>query len=106
MLRASGSSDVFCDCLFEVCVVDNRGIGKSSVPTQKTAYTTAVMAQDTLGVMVRHRHLPIFETSTAIVDQSDMPIYIQDALGWPSAHIVGHSMGGMISMKLAALRPR
>ena len=32
--------------------------------------------------------------------------FIQEEIGWPSAHIVGHSMGGMISMKMAALKPR
>ncbi|KXZ48482.1 hypothetical protein GPECTOR_27g652 [Gonium pectorale] len=35
----------------EVVVYDNRGIGASSVPAKKAAYTTDVMAQDALGIM-------------------------------------------------------
>jgi hypothetical protein len=37
----------------EMCVFDNRGIGKSSVPKPKSAYSTDIMAADALGVMVR-----------------------------------------------------
>ena len=55
MLEASYASDAFRDCSFEICVMDNRGIGKSSVPSSKKSYTTLVMAQDALGVMVRTR---------------------------------------------------
>lgn len=40
-------------CSLEVCVVDNRGVGGSSVPKDKAQYSTRHMAQDALGVMVR-----------------------------------------------------
>ncbi|KAH6760482.1 alpha/beta-Hydrolases superfamily protein [Perilla frutescens var. hirtella] len=63
----------------EVCAFDNRGMGRSSVPTKKSEYTTSVMAKDALALM--------------------------DHLGWKKAHVFGHSMGAMIACKLAALAP-
>ncbi|KAG2657992.1 putative aminoacrylate hydrolase RutD isoform X1 [Panicum virgatum] len=63
----------------EVCCYDNRGMGRSSVPEQKSQYTTAIMAKDALALM--------------------------DHLGWRKAHVFGHSMGSMIASKLAAMAP-
>ncbi|KAF3324602.1 aminoacrylate hydrolase RutD [Carex littledalei] len=63
----------------EVCCFDNRGIGRSSVPTNKHHYSTTIMARDALSLM--------------------------DHLGWRKAHVVGHSMGGMIACKLASIAP-
>ncbi|GJN19644.1 hypothetical protein PR202_gb06939 [Eleusine coracana subsp. coracana] len=63
----------------EVCCFDNRGVGRSSVPTSKSQYTTAIMATDALALM--------------------------DHLGWQSANVFGHSMGSMIASKLAAMAP-
>uniref|UniRef100_A0A7C8YKZ8 Carboxylesterase n=1 Tax=Opuntia streptacantha TaxID=393608 RepID=A0A7C8YKZ8_OPUST len=63
----------------EVCAFDNRGIGRSSVPTRRSEYTTTIMAKDAVALM--------------------------DHLGWRKAHVFGHSMGGMIACKLAALVP-
>ncbi|RLM80389.1 uncharacterized protein C2845_PM12G12380 [Panicum miliaceum] len=63
----------------EVCCFDNRGMGRSSVPEQKSQYTTAIMAKDALELM--------------------------DHLGWRKAHVFGHSMGSMIASKLAAMAP-
>lgn len=62
-----------------VAVFDNRGIGASSVPADRRQYTTDAMAQDALAVM--------------------------DHLGWSRAHVVGHSMGGMIASRLALEAP-
>ncbi|KAK1275674.1 hypothetical protein QJS04_geneDACA022488 [Acorus gramineus] len=64
---------------FEVCCFDNRGMGRSSVPTRKSEYTTMSMARDALALL--------------------------DHLGWKKAHVFGHSMGAMIACKLAALAP-
>ncbi|XP_042036670.1 putative aminoacrylate hydrolase RutD [Salvia splendens] len=63
----------------EVCAFDNRGMGRSSVPTKKSEYTTSIMAKDAIAIM--------------------------DHLGWRKAHVFGHSMGAMISCKLAAMVP-
>ncbi|KAL3838061.1 hypothetical protein ACJIZ3_022652 [Penstemon smallii] len=63
----------------EVCAFDNRGMGRSSVPTKKSEYTTRIMAKDAIALM--------------------------DHLGWKKAHVFGHSMGAMIACKLAAMVP-
>ncbi|KAG1346429.1 putative aminoacrylate hydrolase RutD [Cocos nucifera] len=63
----------------EVCCFDNRGVGRSSVPTKKSEYTTTIMAKDALALL--------------------------DHLGWRKAHVFGHSMGAMIACKLAAIAP-
>ncbi|NP_001398813.1 uncharacterized isoform X1 [Zea mays] len=63
----------------EVCCFDNRGAGRSSVPPNKSYYSTAIMATDALALM--------------------------DHLGWKKAHVFGHSMGAMIACKLAAIAP-
>uniref|UniRef100_A0A0D9WJ93 AB hydrolase-1 domain-containing protein n=1 Tax=Leersia perrieri TaxID=77586 RepID=A0A0D9WJ93_9ORYZ len=64
----------------EVCCFDNRGVGRSSIPPHKSYYSTAIMARDALALM--------------------------DHLGWKKAHVFGHSMGAMISCKLAAMAPQ
>lgn len=61
----------------QVLTFDNRGAGGSDVPAGR--YTTSQMAQDTLSLM--------------------------DHVGWANAHVVGVSMGGMISLELAATQP-
>ncbi|XP_021843120.1 uncharacterized protein [Spinacia oleracea] len=65
--------------LMEVCAFDNRGMGRSLAPMKRSEYTTTIMAKDAISVM--------------------------DHLGWTKAHVFGHSMGGMIACKLAALVP-
>ncbi|KAE8727368.1 putative nucleic acid binding protein [Hibiscus syriacus] len=63
----------------EVCSFDNRGMGRSSVPTKKSDYTTRIMAKDAIALL--------------------------DHLGWKRSHVFGHSMGAMIAFKMAALVP-
>ncbi|KAJ4820958.1 alpha/beta-Hydrolases superfamily protein [Rhynchospora pubera] len=63
----------------EVCCFDNRGMGRSSIPSNKYHYSTTIMAKDALSLM--------------------------DHLGWRKAHVFGHSMGGMIACKLASIAP-
>jgi pimeloyl-ACP methyl ester carboxylesterase len=58
---------------------DNRGIGASQPPA--THLSVGQMAADTLALM--------------------------DHVGWPSAHLVGHSLGGLIALEIALnSRPR
>lgn len=61
---------------YHTCVIDNRGIGQSHSPGP---ITIEMMAHDALAVM--------------------------DKLGWASAHLVGHSMGGVIAQQIALLQP-
>ncbi|XP_044499695.1 putative aminoacrylate hydrolase RutD [Mangifera indica] len=63
----------------EVCAFDNRGMGRSSVPVKKSEYTTKTMAKDAIALL--------------------------DHLDWKKVHVFGHSMGAMISCKLAAMVP-
>jgi pimeloyl-ACP methyl ester carboxylesterase len=60
---------------FEVAWFDNRGIGNSP----DSPSSVLAMSQDALGVM--------------------------DALEWPRAHVVGHSLGGVIAQQMAILAP-
>lgn len=62
-----------------VMTLDNRGVGKSSAPRDPNAYTTSRMASDVVAVL--------------------------NELAWDNAHIVGHSMGGMIAARLAVDYP-
>eukprot|EP01102_Stenamoeba_stenopodia_P005442 TRINITY_DN1608_c0_g1_i2.p1 TRINITY_DN1608_c0_g1~~TRINITY_DN1608_c0_g1_i2.p1 ORF type:complete len:239 (-),score=51.15 TRINITY_DN1608_c0_g1_i2:82-729(-) len=58
---------------FQICVFDNRGVGWSSSPPGP--YTMKMMADDAIA--------------------------IADFLGWEKFHLVGVSMGGMISQHVA-----
>jgi len=63
---------------FQTLIFDNRGIGKS-IPCTGSISIEA-MAEDARALM--------------------------DAAGWESAHVVGHSMGGVIAQQLALDAPR
>ena len=41
-----------------IMVLDNRGVGRSSAPDKMAAYSTSIMADDVLAVMVRALLLP------------------------------------------------
>jgi pimeloyl-ACP methyl ester carboxylesterase len=62
----------------ECCSFDNRGVHRSSAPPGP--YTTELMARDAL--------------------------LLADDIGWQSFHLVGVSMGGMISQHIGILAPQ
>lgn len=59
---------------FRLATFDNRGIGGSAM-TPQAAFDVATFADDAAAVL--------------------------DELGWESAHVVGHSLGGVIAQRLA-----
>ncbi|KAG3113827.1 hypothetical protein PI125_g6991 [Phytophthora idaei] len=61
----------------KILTFDNRGVGGSTSPIGP--YTTSNMAEDMLALL--------------------------DHIGWEQAHVVGYSMGGMISLELAHMAP-
>lgn len=62
---------------FEVVTYDNRGFGRS--PFDKKSFTIEDLAEDARELM--------------------------DSVGWERAHVVGHSMGGLIAQQLAVSHP-
>lgn len=64
---------------YDSVTFDNRGIGPSTVADTRASFSIGDLAEDALAVM--------------------------DAQGWDAAHIVGHSMGGVIAQEIA-LRAR
>jgi pimeloyl-ACP methyl ester carboxylesterase len=62
---------------FQCLSFDNRGIGRSR--TTSSSLTVQQMAEDALALV--------------------------DAMGWPTAHVVGHSLGGIIAQQLALDAP-
>ena len=63
---------------FRCLTFDNRGMGASQ--PAGTAITVGQMAEDALWLMTR--------------------------LGWDSAHVVGHSLGGPVALEMALAQPR
>jgi 2-succinyl-6-hydroxy-2,4-cyclohexadiene-1-carboxylate synthase len=80
----TGAKEDFADFLeplaeagWHVVAPDHRGHGDSTKPEDPAAYSFDLLATDMLGLL--------------------------DALGWPSAVALGHSMGGMV-LQIAAVR--
>jgi pimeloyl-ACP methyl ester carboxylesterase len=83
----------FCAALadrgFRVARFDNRDMGLST-------HLTGAPAPGWLKVMLRPSAAPY-----RLEDMAGDALAVMDALGWPSAHVVGTSMGGMIAQTLA-----
>jgi pimeloyl-ACP methyl ester carboxylesterase len=75
-LQVAGLASRFCCLTF-----DNRGIGRSQLTRsdRKAGLTVPRMAADTFALM--------------------------DVAGWKSAHVVGHSLGGLIALEMALAAP-
>ena len=89
--------DEFCAALadsgFQVARFDNRDAGLST-------HLTAQPAPGWLKVMVHPATAPY-----RLDDMAGDAVAVLDALDWPSAHIVGTSLGGMIGQVLAIRHP-
>jgi pimeloyl-ACP methyl ester carboxylesterase len=83
----------FVEAGFQVTRFDNRDSGEST-------HLDAAGTPDTRRVR-RHPDAAPYQ----LEDMADDAAAVLDALGWPSAHIVGHSMGGMIAQTLAIRHP-
>ena len=88
--------DEFCAALagggFQVARFDNRDAGLST-------HLTAQPAPGWLRVMLHPA------AAYRLADMAGDALAIMDGLGWPSAHIVGASLGGMIAQVLAIEHP-
>ncbi|MDL0431977.1 alpha/beta hydrolase [Marinobacter sp. TBZ242] len=90
--------DHYADEGFRVIRFDNRDIGLSShLKDRLEGHPVAVMARHRMG-------LPIAAPYT-LHDMAGDVCHLMDALGLASAHLVGVSMGGMISQLVAANHP-
>jgi pimeloyl-ACP methyl ester carboxylesterase len=89
--------DEFCtalaDCGFQLARFDNRDTGLST-------HLTAQAAPGWLKVLLYPASAPY-----RLDDMAGDAVAVLDALGWPSAHIVGTSLGGMIAQVLAIRHP-
>ena len=86
-----------CDALvdrgFQVTRFDNRDSGRST-------HLTGARAPGWLRTMLRRSVAPY-----RLDDMARDALAVMDALGWPSAHVVGASMGGMVAQTLALDHP-
>jgi pimeloyl-ACP methyl ester carboxylesterase len=87
----------FCTALvdrgFRVARFDNRDTGLST-------HLTRASAPGWLTAMLRPSAAPY-----RLHDMADDAVAVMDALGWPDAHLVGASLGGMIAQALAIRHP-
>jgi pimeloyl-ACP methyl ester carboxylesterase len=85
----------FVDRGFHVAAYDQRDAGQS------THLTGAGPAPSPLAAMLR-RSSPAYSAE----DMTDDAAAVLDALGWDSAHLFGHSMGGQVAQRIAVRHPR
>ena len=91
--------DEFCAALadrgFAVARFDNRDVGQST-------HFTARGAPSVARILARPRDAAPY----LLDDMAADGVAVLDALGWPSAHVVGVSLGGMIAQTMAIRHPR
>jgi pimeloyl-ACP methyl ester carboxylesterase len=78
---------------FQVARFDNRDAGLST-------HLTGAPAPGWLKAMLRPSSAPY-----RLADMAGDAVSVMDALGWPSAHVAGVSLGGMIAQTLAIAHP-
>ncbi|MEO0495567.1 MAG: alpha/beta hydrolase [Actinomycetota bacterium] len=83
---------------FEVVVYDNRDVGFST----KTDWEPPSRLKSILSMVMRR---PVKGVGYTIDDMADDGAQLMDALGFESMHVVGMSMGGMISQALTINHP-
>ena len=90
--------DDFCAALadrgFAVARFDNRDVGQST-------HFTARGAPSVARILARPRDAAPY----LLDDMAADGVAVLDALGWPSAHVVGVSLGGMIAQTVAIRHP-
>ena len=83
---------------FEVVLYDNRDVGLSTKTDWEPPST-----RKTVGSMLMRR--PVKGVGYTVDDMADDGAGLMDALGFESMHVVGMSMGGMISQALTINHP-
>lgn len=78
---------------FHVATYDHRDSGESTFFTD---------TEDVHPAVALFRRRPAVYTGE---DMTDDAIAVLDALGWDSAHVYGHSMGGLITQRIALRHP-
>lgn len=91
--------DLLVDAGYKVIRYDNRDIGLSS----QTDWTPP-SRRKTVAAMVTRR--PLAGVGYTVTDMADDAAAVLDAVGESAAHVVGMSMGGMISQELAISHPQ
>ncbi|MGW1227564.1 alpha/beta fold hydrolase [Streptomyces sp. NPDC002530] len=85
----------FADAGFSVARYDQRDAGESTRLTQPTARGNPFAA------LASRRGAAVYTAE----DMADDAVAVMDALGWKTAHLFGHSLGGVVAQRIALRHP-